>query len=58
MSLIAVIIVVLVIAVIAYLIKQAPIDQLWKNVCYAILALFVIIWFLIQLQKAGVDIVI
>jgi hypothetical protein len=57
MSLITVVIVVVVIGVIAFFIKQSPIDQLWKNICYGLMALFLIVWLLMQMKKAGVDIV-
>jgi len=55
MSLIAILIILIVIGGIVYLIKIAPIDQLWKNIAYGVLAVFVIVWLLLQLRGAGFD---
>ena len=55
MSLITILIVILVVGGIAYLVKISPLDILWKNIAYAALALFVIIWLLVRLREAGID---
>jgi len=55
MSLIAILIIILVIGGVAYIIKQAPIDPIWKNIAYIVLALFLIIYLLRLLQGSGID---
>lgn len=55
MSLITILIVLVIVGGVAYLIKIAPIDQLWKNIGYVVIAVVVIVWLLKQLRAAGVD---
>ena len=55
MSLIAILIIILIIGGVAYIIRQAPIDAIWKNIAYIVLALFLIIYLLRLLQGSGID---
>ena len=54
-SLITILIILIVVGGIAYLIRVAPIDQLWKTIAYVVLALFVIIYLLRAVRASGFD---
>lgn len=55
MSLITILIVLLIVGGISYLIKIAPIDQIWKTLAYVAIAIFFLVWLLRQLRASGVD---
>ena len=54
-SLIGILIIILVVGGFAYLIRISPLDPLWKNIAYVVLAIFVIVWLLRLAQGSGFD---
>lgn len=55
MSIVTLLIVIVIIGGVTYLIKIAPIEQIWKTLAYVAIAIFFLVWLLRQLRASGVD---
>lgn len=55
MSLIPILITIVIAAIVVFIIQRSPLTDFWKVLLYAIIALFVVVWFLNQLRGSSVD---
>lgn len=55
MTLIPILITIFIAAVLVFVIKRSSLDEFWKILLYAVIALFVVVWFLNKLRGSSVD---